>query len=118
LYGFYDTETGLTPPINTTTKSVGANFTWARDIRPDLNGSASLGYTNTADLVTVNSAVPINNISTWTANLGFNYLLTRNLTGSVYYTFSYQPNGGAVVSSGGSGSVVVNSLEFLLTKAF
>ncbi len=118
LYGFYNTETGLTPPINATTKSIGANFTWARDIRPDLNGSASLGYVNTADLVTVNSAVPISNISTWTANLGFNYLLTRNLTGSVYYTFSYQPNGGAVVSSGGSGSVVVNSLEFLLTKAF
>lgn len=118
LYGFYDTETGLTQQINTTTKSVGANFTWQRAIRPDLNGNASLGYTNSTNVVTVNSFVPVNNISTWTANLGFNYLLTRDLTGSVFYTFSYQPNGGAVVSSGGSGSVVVNSLQFLLTKAF
>ncbi len=118
LYGFYDTQTSLTPPTTGTTKSVGGIFTWERDIRPDLNGSASLGYTNSANVLTISSTVPIDNIRTLTTNLGFNYLLTRNLTGSVYYTFSYQPNGGAVVSSGGSGSVVVNSLEFLLTKAF
>ena len=96
LYGYYSDQQSLTPPITAPTKSVGAYLTWARDIRPDLNGSASLGYSNTTNIVTLSSVAPLSNISTWTANIGVNYLLSRALTGSVLYTFSYQPNGGAV----------------------
>lgn len=125
LYGFYNNQASLTPPITSPTKSLGANLTWGRDMRPDLNGSASVGYTNTNNVVTtVSNAPPVSNVSTITANLGLNYLLARNLTGSVLYTFSYQPNGGAVISgngtvvSVGTGQIVVNSLQFLLTKAF
>lgn len=118
LYGYYITQTPLTPPITATTKSLGAQFSWGRDIRPDLNSYASLGYANTGNAVTVNSLTPVNNVNTVTANLGLNYLLSETLTGSVLYTFSYQTNGGALVASGGGGDVLVNSLQFLLTKAF
>src|SRR6202008_2954013 len=42
VYGYFANQQSLTPPITVPTKSIGVNFTWGRDIRPDLNGSASL----------------------------------------------------------------------------
>ena len=65
----------------------------------------------------VNTVTPIGTVNTLTANIGLNYLFARNLTGSVFYTLAYQPNG-AVVAAGRHGDVVANSLQFLLRKAF
>jgi hypothetical protein len=62
-------------------------------------------------------ATPSSNYSTVTAGLGVNYLLTKALTGSILYTFTYQSNGGSF-SGGGSGNVIVNQLQFVLNKAF
>lgn len=117
LYGYFINQQTLTPPITPATDSVGGSFTWNRSMRPDLNGSASVGYFRTTNVVTVNTFTPVNNTSTVTANIGVNYIFARSLTGSIFYTFSYQPNGGTIVNSG-SGAVVVNSLQLLLTKAF
>jgi uncharacterized protein (PEP-CTERM system associated) len=117
LFTYYTTAQPLTPPITAPTNSAGANFTWARDIHPDLNGSASVGYSRTTNVVTVNTATPVGNTSTVTANIGLNHIFTRALTGSVLYTFSYQPNGGVIVN-GRAGDVVANTLQFYLTKAF
>jgi uncharacterized protein (PEP-CTERM system associated) len=117
IYGYYISQASLTPPITAPTKSLGALLSWTRDIRPDLNGTASFGYANTANAVSVASVTPVSSISALTANVGVNYLLSRALTGSVLYTFSYQPNGGAVVT-GRSGDILVNTLQFLLTRAF
>lgn len=117
LYFYYINQQTLTAPITPPTNSTGANFTWTRDMRPDLNGVASLGYTRTTNIVTINTPTPLNNTSTVTANLGVNYLLARALTASVLYTFTYQPNGGTLVN-GRSGDIVANSLQLLLTKAF
>ena len=80
---------------------------WYRDIRPNLNGYASLGYYNSSNVVTVTGGTPVSSLNTLTAYLGVNYLLTQNLTGSILYSFWYQPNGGAV---GRGGDVVVNQL--------
>ena len=117
LYGYYTNQQSLTPPITAPTKSIGGYATWDRDIRPDLNGSASVGYANTANAVAVNTVTPIGTVNTLSANIGVNYLFARNLTGSVFYTLTYQPNG-AVVTAGRSGDIVVNSLQFFLRKAF
>jgi uncharacterized protein (PEP-CTERM system associated) len=117
IYTFYINQQTLTPPITAPTDSAGAAFTWTRDIRPDLNGSATAGYTRTTNVVTINSVAPVNNTSTITANIGVNYLFARQLTGSLIYSFSYQPNGGTI-TNGRVGDVVVNSLQLLLTKAF
>jgi len=117
LYGYYTNQQSLTPPITAPTKSIGGYATWNRDIRPDLNGSASVGYANTANAVAVNTVTPVGTVNTFNANIGVNYLFARNLTGSVFYTLAYQPNG-AVVTGGRSGDIVVNSLQFLLRKAF
>ena len=117
IYGYFINQQSLTPPITPPTNSTGASFTWGRAIRPDLNGNASLGYFRTTNVVTINTLTPVNNTSIITANIGLNYAFARALTGSIYYTFSYQPNGGTIVS-GQSGNIVVNSLQLLLTKAF
>lgn len=117
LYGYYTNQQSLTPPITAPTKSVGGYATWDRDIRPNLNGSASVGYATTANAVAVNNVTPIGTVNTLNANIGVNYLFARDLTGSVFYTLTYQPNG-AVVAAGRSGDVVVNSLQFFLRKAF
>ena len=114
--GYYDNQQSLTPPITAPTKSVGAYASWHRDIRPDLNGTASVGFSNTSNVVFVNNPTPVNSINTLSANIGVNYLLARNLTGSVLYTLAYEPNGATV--SSGRGDIVANSLQFLLTKAF
>jgi hypothetical protein len=117
LYGYYINQASLTPPITAPTKSLGAYLSWTRDIRPDLNGSVSLGYSNTTNAVAQTSLTPVGTINTLTGNIGFNYLFSRALTGSVLYTLSYQPNGNAVVA-GRNGDVLANTLQFLLTKAF
>ena len=117
LYGYYTNQQSLTPPITAPTKSVGGYATWDRDIRPNLNGSASVGYATTTNAVAVNNVTPIGTVNTLNANIGVNYLFARDLTGSVFYTLTYQPNG-AVVAAGRSGDVVVNSLQFFLRKAF
>ena len=117
LYGYYTNQQSLTPPITAPTKSVGGYATWDRDIRPNLNGSASVGYATTTNAVAVNTVTPIGTVNTLSANIGVNYLFARNLTGSVLYSLTYQPNG-AVAVVGRSGDIVANSLQFFLTKAF
>lgn len=117
LYGYYSSQKSLTPPITAPTTSVGANLSWTRDIRPDLNGTASVGYANTANVVTPTTLTVVSGVNTFNAYLGVNYLFARALTGSVLYSLSYQPNG-AALTSGRSGDVVVNSLQLVLTKAF
>ena len=117
LFTYYINSQPLTPPTTAPTDSAGANLSWARDIRPDLNGYASIGYSRTTNVVTINTVTPVGNTSTVTANIGLNHLFARALTGSVLYTFSYQPNGGTIVN-GRSGDIVANTLQFYLTKAF
>ena len=58
LYGYYTNQQSLTPPITAPTKSVGGYATWDRDIRPNLNGSASVGYATTTNAVAVNTCDP------------------------------------------------------------
>jgi uncharacterized protein (PEP-CTERM system associated) len=117
LFTYYISSQPLTPPITSATNSAGGNFSWARDMRPDLNGYASVSYTRTTNVVTVNSGTPIANTSTVTANIGLNHVFARQLTGSVLYTLQYQPNGGTIVN-GRSGEVIANILQFYLTKTF
>jgi hypothetical protein len=117
IYGFYLNQQSLAPPITPPTNSLGSSFIWTRDIRPALNSYTSVTYSRTTNVVTVNTPTPVNNTSTITANVGVNYLFARALTGSIVYTFAYQPNGGTIVN-GRPGDIVVNSLEFVLSKAF
>jgi hypothetical protein len=117
LYGYYDNQQSLTPPITAPTKSIGAYASWHRDIRPDLNGTASVGFANTANAVLVNTTTPISNVNTWNANIGVNYIFARNLSGSVFYTLTYQPNG-SNFTNGHTGDILANTLQFVLTKAF
>jgi hypothetical protein len=118
VYASYSSYQSLTPPTTTApTKSYAINFSYNRDIRPDLTGFASLGYVNSANVITTTTATPIatpiNASNQITGNLGLNYLLGATLTGSVYYSLSYFTNG-----AGRSGDVVANQLTFALSKAF
>ena len=117
LYGYLSSYQSLTPGTTSVpTKSVGVNLSWGRDIRPDLNGYASLGYFNSSNVIGV-GATPIGSQNTINAYLGVNYLLAQNLTGSIFYSFYYQPNGfGGAVGRGAD--VVVNQLTFQLSKTF
>jgi hypothetical protein len=117
VYGFYNEQQSLTPPITAPTKSVGISFGYSRDIRPDLNGYASIGYVNSVNSPTVSLAPSTTNFNTTTATLGLNYVLGRTLTGSILYTFAYQTNG-AVLVGGRTGNVFANQLQFLLSKTF
>jgi uncharacterized protein (PEP-CTERM system associated) len=117
VYGYFANQQSLTPPVTVPTKSIGVNFTWGRDIRPDLNGSASLGYFNSSNVITTPSGTPVSSLNTITANLGVNYSFSQNLTGSIFYSFWYQPNGFGG-TAGRSGDVVVNQLTFQLSKTF
>src|SRR4029077_16560248 len=54
------TLTTTTTTSNAPTKSYGLNLGYARDIRPDLSGSASLGYYNSANVIASTTATPIN----------------------------------------------------------
>jgi hypothetical protein len=117
LFTYYISSQALTPPVTQPTDSAGANLSWGRNIRPNLNGYASVGYSRTTNVVTINTITPVANTSTVTANIGLNHLFARALTGSVLYTFSYQANGSAIVN-GRAGDIVANTLQFYLTKAF
>jgi hypothetical protein len=118
IYASYADQQSLTPPTTTApTKTYGINFSYSRDIRPDLSGYASLGYANSANVITSTTGTPINSTNQVTGNLGLNYLLGQTLTGSVYYSLSYFTNG-AGTAIGRSGDVVVNSLTFALSKSF
>jgi hypothetical protein len=116
LYGAVSNQQSLTPPVTTPTKSYGVNLSWYRDIRPDLNSSASLGYYNSSNVITTTSATPIGSQNNLTASLGVNYSLAQNLTGSILYNFTYQTNGATTTAR--NSSVVVNWLTFQLSKAF
>jgi len=117
LYGYLANQQSLTPPTSAPTKSIGVNFTWSRNVRPDLNGFASLGYFNSSNVITTIGGTPVSTSNTITAYLGVNYSFAQNLTGSILYSFSYQSNGagGAV---GRSADVVVNQLIFQISKTF
>jgi uncharacterized protein (PEP-CTERM system associated) len=117
LYVYYTSAQSLTPPNTAPTDSAGASLSWSRDIRPDTNGTASVSYSRTTNAVTINTPTPVSSTSVVTANLGLNHTFARALTGSVLYTFIYQPNGGLIVN-GRAGNIVANVLEFQLTKAF
>src|SRR4029077_6161291 len=80
--GFYNEQQSLTPPLTAPTKSVGINFGYSRDIRPDLSGYASLGYVNSANSPTTTAlvATTTGNFNTATASVGLNYVLGRTLT--------------------------------------
>jgi len=119
LYGNYTSQHALTPPTTQVpTKSYGMNLSWYRDIRPDLNGVASLGYVNSANVLTFTPGfliIPTTSQNTVTANVGINYLFSETLTGSIYYGLSYQTNG---ATAGRNNDVVVNQLTFQLSKTF
>jgi hypothetical protein len=116
LFGTAANQQSLTTPVTAPTKSYGINLGWSRDIRPDLNGSASLGYFNSSNVITTTSGTPIGSQNTVNAYLGVNYSFARNLTGSILYNFSYQTNGAA--STGRNSGVVINWLTFQLSKTF
>jgi hypothetical protein len=123
LYAFYTEQQSLTPPVASPTKSLGLSFVYTRDIRPDLNGFGSLGFVNSVNSPTVLPGTSTLNFSnttnfnTATATLGVNYVLSRTLTGSIVYTFSYQTTG-TVLVGGRNGDVFANQLQFQLTKTF
>jgi uncharacterized protein (PEP-CTERM system associated) len=122
LYGSYleaqPLSTGGVP-----TKSLGINFSYSRDIRPDASGYASVGFFNSVNSPTVvPGTTTVNfsqrsNFNTVTATAGLNYVLARTLTGSIIYTFSYNTNG-SVLAGGRNGDVFANQLQFLLSKTF
>jgi uncharacterized protein (PEP-CTERM system associated) len=117
LYGYYTTQQSLTPPITSPTKSFGASLTWSRDIRPDLTGTASVTYSTSSNVVTINNPGPINNLNTTTGNLGLSYLISERLSGSIVYSFSYQ-NNGSTVNPGRTGDIIANTLSLFVTKTF
>jgi hypothetical protein len=123
VYGSYSEQQSLTTNVSTPTKSVGINFVYSRDIRPDVSGYASIAFLNSVNSPTVvpgTTTVNFNqrtNFNSAYAALGINYLLARTLTGSIIYTFSYQSNG-LVVAGGRNGDVFANQLAFLLSKTF
>jgi hypothetical protein len=116
LYGYLANQQSLAPGVSVPTKSVGMNFIWGRDIRPDVNGYASLGYFNSSN-VTTTVGVPNSTQNTVTGYVGVNYLLGVGLTGSIFYSFSYQTNAVGVTAGRGA-DVVVNQLTFQLSKGF
>jgi len=125
LYGVAANQQSLTPAVtaapNTSaltapTKSYGINLGWSHDIRPDLNGSASLGYFNSSNVITTTSGTPVGSQNNVTASLGVNYSLAQNLTGSILYNFTYQTN--SATTAARNSNVVVNWLTFQLSKSF
>jgi hypothetical protein len=93
-----------------------ATLSWSRDIRPDLNSSASVGYYNSSNVVTSTTVAPVSSQNNVHATIGVNYLLSPTLTGSRFYSFSYQSNGSGF--GGGIGDLVVNQLVVQLSKTF
>src|SRR5215469_10752606 len=83
--------------------------------------NASVGFVNSVNAPTVTTVaaptVSTTSFDTVTTQLGINYVFGRSLTGSILYTFSYQ-NNGAVLAGGRTGDVVVNQIQFQLSKTF
>jgi hypothetical protein len=123
LYGSYLEAQSLSTTVGVPTKSLGVNFSYTRDIRPDASGYASVGFFNSVNSPTVvpgTTTVNFNqrtNFNTVNATLGINYVLGRTLTGSIIYNFYYQTNG-TVIAGGRNGDVFANQLQFLLSKTF
>ncbi len=119
IFGFYNEQQSLTPPITAPTKSLGILFSYSRDIRPDLSGYASLGFTNSVNAPTSATALTIStsNINTANTTVGLSYLFGRTLTGSLVYTFSYQSTG-TTFTTGRTGDVFANQLQLVLSKSF
>jgi hypothetical protein len=124
LYGSVSNQQSLTPAVTAAprtpaltapTKSNGRNLRWYRDIKPDLNGYASLGYYNSSNVVTTTSGTPIGSQNNVTASLGVNFSFARNLTGSILYNFSYQTN--SATAAARDFSVIVNWLTFQLSES-
>ena len=91
-------------------------MSWSRDIKPDLNGYASLGYYNSSNVITPTTGTAIGSQNNVTASIGVNYIFAQNLTGSILYNFTYQTNGATV--TGRNAGIVVNWLTFNLSKTF
>jgi hypothetical protein len=123
LYGSYLEAQSLSTTVGVPTKSLGINFSYTRDIRPDASGYASVGFFNSVNSPTVvPGTTTVNfsqrtNFNTVNATLGINYVLGRTLTGSIIYNFYYQTNG-TVIAGGRNGDVFANQLQFLLSKTF
>jgi uncharacterized protein (PEP-CTERM system associated) len=134
LFGFYNRQVSLAIPQPPTT-SIGANFGWTREIRPDLTAYASVGYANVTNQTVVTLTEPLNfgginllvplqfttisSQNTANASLSLNYQLSRDLTGSIVYSLYYQTNGpGPTLFNTSLGNVVTNRLMLLLTKNF
>jgi hypothetical protein len=123
LYGSYIEQQSLSTTVGVPTKSLGINFTYSRDIRPDASGYASLGFVNSVNSPTVVPGTTTVNFNQRTnsdnvnATLGINYVLARTLTASIVYNFYYQTNG-TVLAGGRNGDVFVNQLQLLLSKTF
>ncbi len=123
LYATYTEQQSLSTPVSVPTKTLGVNFVYTRDIRPDISGYASVGFVNSVNSPTVVPGTTtvnfsqITNFNTATATLGLNYVLARTLTASIIYAFSYQTNG-TVVAGGRNGDVLANQLQLLLSKTF
>lgn len=123
FYGFYNRQLSLAIPQPPRT-SIGANFSWRREIRPDLTANASLGFANVTNQTLLTStpmptATTISSQNTATASLSLNYLINRDLTGSIVYSLYYQTNApGSAVFTTTFGNAVTNRLMLLLTKNF
>jgi len=123
LFAFYVEQQQLSTSVAAPTKSLGVNFIYTRDIRPDVSGSASVGFVNSVNSPTVVPGTNNVNFSQTTnfdsvnANLALNYVLAQTLTLSIVYSFSYNTNG-TVLSGGRNGDVFANQLVFLLSKTF
>ncbi len=123
LFAFYVEQQQLSTSVAAPTKSLGVNFIYTRDIRPDVSGSASVGFVNSVNSPTVVPGTNNVNFSQTTnfdsvnANLALNYVLAQTLTLSIVYSFSYNTNG-TVLSGGRNGDVFANQLQFLLSKTF
>ena len=123
LYGSYTEQQSLTTGVGVPTKSFGVNFTYSRDVRPDVSGYATVGFLNSVNSPTIVPGTTtvnfnqITNFETINATLGLNYVLARAVTASIVYTFSYNTNG-TVLAGGRNGDVFANQLQFLLSKTF
>jgi uncharacterized protein (PEP-CTERM system associated) len=123
LYGYYAEQQSLSTNASVPTKTLGVNFVYTRDVRPDVSGYASIGFINSVNSPTVVPGTTIvnfnqtTNFNSVTATLGLNYVLGPTLTGSIIYSFTYQTNG-TVLAGGRNGDVFANQLAFLLNKTF
>jgi hypothetical protein len=123
LYGSYSEQQSLTTGTGVPTKGLGVNFTYSRDVRPDVSGYASFGFFNSVNSPTVVPGTTTVNFTRTTsfnsvnATAGLNFVLGRTLTGSIIYTFWYSTNG-TVLAGGRNGDVFANQLQFLLSKTF